>query len=263
MNRSKELAGELYEAKATGQPIEPITSRYPDLGPADAYAIQQEFVELLRGPSDTVVGYKLGLTSKPMQDMLGVSEPDYGPVLSSMVLDDGAAMDFGELIAPKAEAEIGLVLGSSLHGPNVTRDEAAAALSGAVAAIEIVDSRIENWNIKLVDTIADLASSAMFISNIDVVPLDFDVRLCGMVIAKNGETQATGAGAAALGDPIYAVSWLANTLAGYGVSLEAGHVIMTGALHAAFDVTAGDAVTAAFDRLGTVSVSFEGTAAAG
>lgn len=258
MSMAADLAAELFAARTSGRPIEPISSRYPDLGPADAYAIQQEHIDLVRVPGDTVVGYKLGLTSTAMQDMLGVGEPDYGPILASFSLDNGVVIDSDKLIQPKAEGEIGLVLGRPLVGPGVTRDDAAEAITGAVAAIEIVDSRIRDWKIKLVDTIADLASCAMFISNLEVVPIDFDIRLCGMVITNNGQTMATGAGAAALGDPIYAVSWLANTLASYGVQLGEGQVIMTGALHAAFDVAGGDVVTATFDRLGSVSVTLEG-----
>jgi 2-keto-4-pentenoate hydratase len=252
------VARALYDARTTRVPIAPLTETAPDMTPEEAYAIQGEFVELLLADGGEIVGYKLGLTSKPMQDMLGVHEPDYGPVLSSMVFDDGVEIDVADYIHPKVEAEIALVLDQPLSGPGVTTAHAAAALKGAVAAIEMVDSRIVDWKIKLADTIADLASSAATVLGSRVVPVDFDPRLCGMVISKNGETVATGAGAAALTNPVFAVAWLANTLAPFGVTLEPGQFVMTGSLHAAFDVAPGDVVKAEFDRLGTVAMRFSG-----
>ncbi len=251
----------LFDARRDRKPIPPFTESDPEMTADEAYAVQQRYVELLLADGGgEIVGYKLGLTSKPMQQLLGVDEPDYGPVLSSMVFDDGAAVNLDDYIQPKVEAELALVIESPLRGPGVSRADAAAAIGGALAAIEMVDSRIEDWKIKLADTISDLASSAAIVKGSKEVPLDFDARLCGMVISKNGETMATGAGAAALGDPVYAVAWLANKLAPHGVTLEPGHLIMTGSLHAAFDVVPGDRVEAEFDRLGAVSVSFEGSA---
>lgn len=257
MPTPRQRAEALYAARRDRRPIPPFSEADPALTAVDGYAIQQELVRLLLADGGSVVGYKLGLTSKPMQELLGVHEPDYGPVLSSMVLDDGAAVDLSAVIQPKVEAEIALVLERPLHGPGVSELQAARAIGGAVAAIELVDSRIENWRIKLVDTIADLASSAAAILSGRVVPVEgWDPRLCGMVISRNGETVATGAGAAALGSPVRAVAWLANTLAPFGVTLEPGHFVMTGALHAAFPVSAGDVVRADFDRLGSVRVRF-------
>ncbi len=249
----------LFEARRDRAPIAPLSEDDPSLTPADAYAIQGAYAEaIMADEGGSVVGYKLGLTSKPMRDMFGVDQPDYGPVLASMVFDDGASLQAGALIQPRAEAEIALVLGSPLRGPSCTRADAAAAITGARAAIEVVDSRIVDWRITLVDTIADLASSAAIVLGRDVVPTDgWEPRLTGMVVAKNGGTQATGAGAAAMGDPVETVAWLANTLTPFDVTLEAGWFVMTGALHAAFPVEAGDIVAAEFDRLGAVSVRFE------
>lgn len=261
MSTPQERARALYEARRTRSAIAPFTQTDPQLTAADGYAIQQELVDLLLADGDRIVGYKLGLTSRPMQEMLGVHEPDYGPVLSSMVLDDGATVDLNSYIQPKVEAEIALVVSRPLRGPGLDTADVAGALAGATAAIELIDSRIADWKIKLPDTIADLASSAAIVKGSRVVPLDFDPRLCGMVITRNGETMATGAGAAALGNPVAAVAWLANTLAPFGVTLEPGHVVMTGSLHAAFAVERGDVVVAEFDRLGPVSMSFrEGVA---
>jgi 2-keto-4-pentenoate hydratase len=257
MPTPRQRAEALYAARRDRRPIPPFSESEPGLTAADGYAVQQELVRLLMADGGSVVGYKLGLTSQPMQELLGVHEPDYGPVLSSMVLDDGAVVDLSTLIQPKVEAEIALVLERPLHGPGVSAVQAARAIGAAVAALELVDSRIEGWRIKLVDTIADLASSAAAILAGRVVPVaGWDLRLCGMVITRNGETVATGAGAAALGSPVRAVAWLANTLAPFGVTLEPGHFVMTGALHAAFPVSPGDVVRADFDRLGSVRVRF-------
>jgi 2-keto-4-pentenoate hydratase len=210
------------------------------------------------GDNDKIIGYKLGLTSKPMQDLIGVDQPDYGPVLSSMVYDDGAEIELSRYIQPKVEAEVAMVLEKPLAGPGVTAMEAGRAIGGAVAALEMVDSRIKDWKIKLVDTISDLASSAAIILGTRVASLSgWDPRLVGMVVARNGLTVATGAGAAALGNPVKAVAWLANTLAPFGVRLEPGHFVMTGALHAAFPVSPGDVVRAEFDRLGPVTARFK------
>lgn len=253
-----EWARTLYAARRDRAPIAPISDADPTLTPADAYAIQQEYAAMILAEGGSIVGYKLGLTSRPMQELMGVDQPDYGPVLSSMVFDDGATLPTRSFIQPRAEAEIALTVERPLRGPNVTVGDAAEAIGGARAAIEVVDSRIRDWKIKLVDTISDLASSAAIVLGREVIPVDgWKPRLVGMVVAKNGEMQATGAGAAALGDPIHAVAWLANTLAPFGVTLEPGHFVMTGALHAAFPVVGGDVVQAEFDHLGTVTATFE------
>lgn len=246
----------LYEARQSRVPIPPLTTSHPELTADDAYDIQQAFVDLLLHDGGDIVGYKLGLTSKGMQDLLGIDQPDYAPVLSSFVYEPGTQFDVADYIQPKVEAEIALTLDKPLRGPGVTIDDVRGAVGGAMAAIEMVDSRIEDWKIKFVDTVSDLASTGAIVTSGNPVPLDYDIRLTGMVITKNGETMATGAGAAALGNPLYTVAWLANTLAPYDVTLEAGHFIMTGSLHAAFDVVAGDQVTARFDRLGEVTMGF-------
>ena len=245
----------LYEARRTRVPIAPFTDADPSLGLADGYAIQQELIALLKADGDEIIGYKVGLTSLPMQKMIGVDTPDYGPVLSSTRYADGGTVSLADYIAPKVEAEIVFVLDQPLTGPGVTVEQARAAIGGAVAGLEIVDSRITDWRIKLADTVADLASNGAMAVADNVVPIDdFDSRLVGMVLSRNGELVDTGAGAAALGDPVAVVAWLANTLANHGVTLEAGHLIMTGALHAAVPLAAGDEFKAEFDRLGTITL---------
>jgi 2-keto-4-pentenoate hydratase len=249
----------LYEARRTRVPIPPFTDADPTLGMADGYAIQRELVPLLLADGDRIIGYKVGLTSKPMQRMIGVDSPDYGPVLASTVYGDGDAIPLDRFIAPKIEAEIVFVLGSRLAGPGVTPIEARQAISGAAAAMEIVDSRIEDWRIKLADTVADLASNGAVATASRLVPLDgLDTRLIGMTLTRNGELIDTGAGAAALGDPVAVVAWLANVLGENGVALEPGHLVMTGALHSAVPMNAGDVFRAEFDRLGPVTVRVVG-----
>jgi 2-keto-4-pentenoate hydratase len=245
----------LYDARRNRVAIAPFTDADPTLGMADGYAVQSELVRLILADGDRIVGYKAGLTSKPMQTMLGVDQPDYGPVLASTFYKDGDAISVGAFIQPKVEAEIVLVLGEQLRGPGVTIEDAQRAVSGAAAAMEIVDSRFADWRIKLCDTVADLASNGAVAISDDVVPLDgIDVRLIGMVLTRNGALVDTGAGAAALGNPFAVVAWLANTLAADGIALEPGHVVMTGALHAAVPMAPGEEYLAEFDRLGSVGI---------
>jgi 2-keto-4-pentenoate hydratase len=245
----------LYDARRTRVPIPPFTDDDPTLGMADGYAIQRELIELLLADGDRIVGHKVGLTSKPMQKMVGVDSPDYGPVLASTIYRDGDTIPASRFIAPKIEAEIVFVIGERLEGPGVTVTQAHAAIAGAVAAMEIVDSRIADWRIKLADTVADLASNGAMATSSRIVPItDIDPRLVGMTLTRNGELIDTGAGAAALGDPVAVVAWLANVLGGDGVALEPGHLIMTGALHAAVPMTPGDVFRAEFDRLGPITV---------
>lgn len=253
----------LYDARRTKVPIAPFTDDEPGLGAADGYAVQQELVKLLLADGDRIVGYKAGLTSKPMQRMIGVSTPDYGPVLASTVYTDGAEVPLSAFLQPKVEAEIVFVLGEELAGPGVTPADAYRATAGIAAAMEIVDSRISDWRIKLADTIADLASNGAMVMSGRVVPTDgFDARLLGMTLTRNGELVDTGAGAAALGDPAAVVAWLANTFGEQGIALQPGHVVMTGALHAAVPMAAGDVFRAEFDRLGPITIRItEGSAA--
>lgn len=252
-----ELGAALYRARASRVPIAPLTDAHPDLDLADAYRVQQDLVARLLAGGDSIAGYKLGLTSAPMQQMFDVDSPDFAPVLAGHVNDDGAEIRVDEFIWPRVEAEIALVLREDLAGPDCTAADAARAVGGARAAIEIVDSRIQDWKIKLADTIADLASCGAIVLGPDVVDTDgtFDLRLTGMVFTRDGDLVATGAGAAALGSPLAAVAWLANTLHTVGESLHAGQFVMTGALHAALDIKAGQRYRAEFDRLGSVSLT--------
>jgi len=243
----------LYEARRTRVPIAPFTDAEPHLTLADGYSIQQALVPMLLDDGDEIVGYKVGLTSVAMQKLIGVDSPDFGPVLGSTRYGNGDEVPVSRYIAPKMEAEISFVMGERLSGPDVTVEQARAAIRGAVASIEIVDSRVAGWRVRLADTVADLASNGAFVASDDVVPIaGIDTRLVGMVLSRNGEVIDTGAGAAALGDPVAVVAWLANVLGDRGIALEPGHLVMTGALHAAVPMAAGDTFRAEFDRLGTV-----------
>jgi len=249
------LARALYDARRTRVPIPPLTDADPDLDMADGYAVQQELTRLLQADGDTIIGYKVGATSQPVQAMLGVDSPDYGPVWASTVYRDGDEIPLSRFIQPKMEAEIVFVLGERLEGPGVTVLQARQAIAGAVAGMEIVDSRIADWKIKLADTVADMASNGAMAVSSRIVPIDdLDPRLIGVTLSRSGELVETGAGAAALGDPVAVVAWLANVLGGSGVALEPGHLVMTGALHAMVPLAAGDVFRAEFDRLGPITV---------
>ncbi len=253
--QAREHGEALYQARKTKTAIAPFTEADPELGMLDGYAIQQHLVARLVADGEEIIGYKLGLTSLPMQELLKVDQPDFGPVFASGVYRDGAEVRMDDFIAPRVEGEIGIILGEDLTGPNVTPAEAYRASAGMVAAIEIVDSRVKDWKIKIADTVGDLASNGAIALSSVVVPMDgIDPRTIGMVFTKNGDVIATGAGAAALGDPVAAVAWLANTLAPMGVTLKAGMVVMTGALHAMAPIAAGDTFRAEFDLLGPITL---------
>jgi 2-keto-4-pentenoate hydratase len=252
---AQEIADTLITSERERKGIAQFSDNHPDIELDTAYQAQRSFVQSKLDAGERFVGYKLGLTSRPMQEQLGIDQPDYGPVLAAGVHPDGVQVDLDRLIQPKVEAEIAIVLGAPLSGPNCTALDVRLAAAGAVAAVEIIDSRVADWRIKLADTIADLASSAQIALSSRLVPLDqLDPRLVGVVLTRNGELVATGAGAAALGDPLHAVAWLANTLHPLGVTLQAGHVVMTGALHASVPLAEGDVFRAEFDVLGPVGL---------
>ena len=250
-------ARELYKAEREKTTLRPLTERYPQIAIEEAYRIQLALIEMKKADGRRVVGKKIGLTSKAMQKMLSVDQPDYGHILDNMVLQDSAAFTVRELIQPKIEPEIAFILDQNLKGPGVTPIQVLAATRFVVPALEIIDSRIEGWKIRLCDTIADNASSARVVLGGSPKRIDqVDLKLVGMILEKNGEIVQTGAGGAVLGHPAAAVAWLANAVGQFGVSLEVGEIIMPGALCAAADVSAGDLIQASFDGLGSVSVRF-------
>lgn len=259
-DRRTELADALWEAERSRRPIAPLTEQYDDLVIEDAYAIQDINVQRRLAAGARVIGRKVGLTSKPMQQVLGVDEPDYGVLLDDMYVEEGDQVDLSRLIQPRIEAEIAFVLAEDLVGPGVTAPRALAAVAGVLPALEIVDSRVADWRIKLVDTVSDNASCGLLTVGArmtDVV--DLDLRLLGMALSRNGEVVDTGAGAAALGNPARCVAWLANKFASFGASLQAGDIILPGAVHRMIPVQPGDVFRADFAHLGAVTVTFSST----
>ncbi|WP_328847605.1 2-keto-4-pentenoate hydratase [Streptomyces sp. NBC_00258] len=240
-------------------PIPPLTDSEPSLNLTAGYAVQQDLVDLLIDDGNRVIGYKVGATSIAMQRQLGIDTPFHGPVFASTLYLDGDTIPLSRFIAPRVESEIALVVGKHLQGPGVDIAEARRAITGATAAMEIVDSRIIDWRIKLADTVADLGSSGAMVTSRRTVPLtDIDTRLIGMRLTRDGELIDAGVGSAVLGNPFAVVAWLANTLGERGAALEPGHQILTGALHAAVPLKPGAVFRAEFDRLGSVSMRVSG-----
>ncbi|MGQ9594361.1 MAG: 2-keto-4-pentenoate hydratase [Anaerolineae bacterium] len=253
----EDLAVELLQAWETRVPVDPLTERFPALTVAQAYEIQLAGIRRRLEGGRRVVGKKIGLTSKAMQDLLGVHAPDYGHLLDDMVVPNGQAVPVSRLLQPRCEGEIAFLLKRDLVGPGVTVGEVLAATEAVLPALEIVDSRVRDWRIQIQDTVADNASSALLVLGDKLTPVHgLDLRLVGMVLEKNGQVMATGAGAAVLGHPAAAVAWLANKLGEFGVALKAGEVVLSGALTAALPIVAGDAFRAEFDRLGSASIRF-------
>jgi 2-keto-4-pentenoate hydratase len=253
----EELARRLLGAEESRQAIAPLTQEYPDLRVEDAYKVQLSVIEAKKAGGAVVTGKKAGVTSKAIQQMFGVSEPDYGHLLHDMIVPEGETIRCSTLIQPKAEPEIAFILAEELRGPGVSAADVLAATKYVLPVLEIIDSRITDWKIKLPDTVADNASCGKVVVGGSVRKVDdLDLRLAGVVLEKNGEVVATGAGAAVLGNPANAVAWLANKLAALDQSLKAKELILPGSLTAAIDVSVGDHVRATFDHMGSVSMRF-------
>jgi 2-keto-4-pentenoate hydratase len=225
----------------------------------DAYRIQLETIRRKTQAGLLVSGKKIGLTSKAMQELLGVDEPDYGHLLDTMKIENDGCISSLRLIQPKVEAEVAFILRKDLHGPNITVDDVIEATDYVVASIEVVDSRVKDWEIKLSDTVADNASSGLYILGDSKIHLsEIDLPSIQMSLYKNGEFINQGTGEAVLGNPATCVAWLANKLHRFKGSLNAGEVILSGALSAAIEAKPGDRFTADFgEKLGRVSVNFE------
>ncbi len=250
------LADDLAHAYDTRIPISP-PSQVTKLSVEDAYAVQSLQIERWVTAGARVRGHKVGLTSRAMQKMFGVDQPDYGHLLDTMFLPPGEPAVISRFLQVRAEPEIAFVLGRDLRGPGVTLADALRSVDFAVAALELIDSRVRDWQITLVDTIADNASSGAVVLGSRPVRMDqIDARLAGCNLYRNGALVATGAGGAVLGDPLSALVWLANTLGRLGVTLEADEVVLPGSCTPAVPVSAGDTVRADFAGFGAVSVSF-------
>lgn len=258
MNNSKfeEIASSLKEAEKTCMAIDAVSKSNPDLEIKDAYKIQLINVNKETLSGKKVTGKKIGLTSLAMQNLLGVDQPDFGHLLDYMEVQSNK-IDRSTMLQPKVEGEIAFVLKDDIQGPNVTIEDVINATDYVAAAIEIVDSRITNWKINIIDTIADNASSGRYvISDKKVNPKDMDLKKVTMKLYKNGEKINEGVGADVLGDPAYAVAWLANTLYEYGVVLKKGEVVLSGAITAALPAESGEEYKAVFSELGDIAVRF-------
>lgn len=253
-----QLAGEkLIEAERSKQPIAPFTSTNEDISVDDAYQIQLYQIRKKVEAGAKVKGLKIGLTSKAMQEMLNVYTPDYGFILDSMMYEERQGFTSAPYIQPKVEFEIAFVFDKPLKGPNVTVDDVINATAYVVPAVEIIDSRIENWNIKFEDTVADNGSSAGAILGEKKTPLSEieDITNIEMTINKNGELLDQATSAAVLGNPLNAVVWLANEVSKYGITIEPNMFVLSGALSKAVEFNAGDIFEADFGFLGKVSAT--------
>jgi 2-oxopent-4-enoate/cis-2-oxohex-4-enoate hydratase len=249
---------ELYQALRTRKAVAPLTSREPDITLDDSYRISRRMLERRLADGEKLIGKKIGVTSKPVQRMLDVHQPDFGWLTDRMKIDEGGEMPISTtLIQPRAEGELAFVLKRDLVGPGVTMDDVLAATDCVMPCFEIVDSRIENWKIRIQDTVADNASSGMFVVGREPVsPSKVDFYTCGMVVEKNGEIISTGAGAAALGSPVYCVAWLANTMGAFGIPLKAGEIILSGSLVPLEPIVPGDRMKVTIGGVGIATVSF-------
>jgi len=236
----------------------PLTHTDPQLTIGDAYVVSRRLLDRRVSDGERLIGKKIGVTSQAVQQMLNVHQPDFGYLTDRMVVEDGGDMPIStHLIQPRAEGELALLLKSDLIGPGVSPDQVLDAVEWVMPCFEVVDSRIRNWEIRIQDTIADNASSGMFVLGKDrVAPQQLDLKKCLMRVYKNGVQISEGRGEAALGSPLNSVAWLANTLGAYGVPLRAGEVILSGSLVPLEPVTAGDAMRVVVDGLGEATVQF-------
>jgi 2-oxopent-4-enoate/cis-2-oxohex-4-enoate hydratase len=253
------LGDELFEALAARRTVEPLTARGLGLTIEDAYAVSLRFLERRRATGARVVGKKIGVTSKPVQDMLGVHQPDFGFLLDRMQVEDGATVSLAEagLIQPRAEGEIAFLLARDLRGPGVTAEQVLDATECVMPCFEIVDSRIRDWKIRIEDTVADNASCGVFVlGDARAAPRALDLAAIRMEIRRNGATVADGLGSAVQGHPATAVAWLANTLGALGIPFLAGEVILSGSLAPLLPIVPGDRFEMTLAGLGGASVAF-------
>jgi 2-oxopent-4-enoate/cis-2-oxohex-4-enoate hydratase len=257
LKTSEQYGDELYQALVDRKTVAPLTSREAGITIEDAYHIQQRMIARRISAGESIVGKKIGVTSKVVQNMLNVHQPDFGYLLTGMIYNEGESIPMDRLIQPKAEGEIAFILKRDLMGPGLTNADVLRATEAVMPCFEIVDSRITDWKIKIQDTVADNASCGVFVLGDRAVdPRKVDLGLCGMVLEKNGDIVGTGAGAAALGHPVNAVTWLGNTLGRLGIPLKAGEVILSGSLAALIPVVAGDSLRVSIGGMGGCSVRF-------
>ena len=251
------LADELYRALRDKRTVPPLIARHPELTIDDAYAISLAALERRKADGERVIGKKIGVTSKAVQDMLGVHQPDFGFLTDRMFIEGDIDVAANGLIAPRAEAEIGFILKDSLKGPGVTAEDVIAATESIVPCFEIVDSRIQDWKIGIVDTVADNASCGVYVlGEARVDPRAHDLPNLHVTVTKNGAPLSEGYGHAVQGSPAQAVAWLANTLGAYGVTLDAGDVILSGSLVPLEPARPGDVFEMQLHGVGSCTARF-------
>jgi 2-oxopent-4-enoate/cis-2-oxohex-4-enoate hydratase len=253
------LGDELYAALRSCTTVPPVTDRGYDITVEDAYHISLRMLKSrVEADGETVVGKKIGVTSAPVQEMLGVFQPDFGFLTDAMHYADGADIPIEDnLIAPRAEGEIAFRLKKDLVGPGVTEQDVLDATATIMPCFEIVDSRIDDWKIKIQDTVSDNASCGVFtLGSNEVDPRDVDLPNLKMKVFKNNELHSEGIGSAVQGNPLTAVAWLANTLGEFGIPFKAGEVILSGSLVPLIPVVAGDEMHLELEGVGTASCRF-------
>ncbi|MGH8528897.1 MAG: fumarylacetoacetate hydrolase family protein [Nevskiales bacterium] len=259
-SKVEQLGDELYAALRSRSVLEPLTSRETGIDIDDAYRISLRLLDRRKQEGERVIGKKIGVTSKPVQDMLGVHQPDFGFLLDTMRVADGSSVSLAKarLIQPRAEGEIAFVLNKDLKGPGVTETQVLDATAYVTPCFEIVDSRIRDWKIKIQDTVADNASCGVFVLGAArVKPRALDLAAVKMDISKNGQHVASGLGSAVQGHPATAVAWLANTLGRFGIPFLAGEIILSGSLAPLLPITSGDRFEMTLAGIGGASIAFE------
>jgi 2-keto-4-pentenoate hydratase len=253
------LADALFHAEIERRSIEPLTDVYPDLSLDDAYRIQQLNVERRIATGEKIIGHKIGLTGKPMQEKFGVNEPDYGHLLESMYHDEQKALDLRELVDPQVEVEPAFILGKELAGPGLTIDDVIAATDHVVVCFEVIDSRITDWRIKLQDTVADNGSSARFTLGTEQVgPGELALEDLDTILEVDGELVESGNTGAILGHPANGIAWLGNKLSEFGIVLEAGHVVLPGTCIRCYRIAGHRQARGRIDGLGDVTLDITG-----
>jgi 2-keto-4-pentenoate hydratase len=257
-----QAARRLRDAEATGTPCAPVRELFPGESIEAAYKVQRLNFEQALASGRRLSGRKIGLTAKAVQRQLGVDQPDYGALFADMERGDGDEVAVGTVLQPRAEAEIALVLERDLAHEQPTLADLLRSIAYALPAIEIVGSRIANWDIRIVDTIADNASSGLYVLGGPARRIDgLDLRTCRMTMARNGHVVSSGDGAACLGNPLHAALWLARCMVRLGSPLHAGDVIMTGALGPMVAAQPGDAIEAVISGVGSVRTAFAASSA--
>jgi len=258
LNTVNDIASELFLALRNQETILPLTNRYPEIDINDAYQISRKFLSLREDEGEKIVGKKIGVTSLVVQEMLGVNQPDFGFLTDVMQVNNKSNFSMNNfLIQPRAEAEIAFILKDDLNGPGITRDDVISATEKILPCFEIVDSRIDAWQIKIQDTIADNASCGVFVlGEGSCVPNKFSMDELEVVVHKNGDFLSSGLGAAVQGHPAEAVAWLANTLGEYDIPLLKGEFILSGSLVPLEPAIVGDKFSMELKGIGTCEINF-------